>query len=73
MNSPHKWPVTRKMLPFDDVIMFPSFFMEDKESNGSLWPDGDTIRQPKGIISYDIDLVLDIKISAPERFSLLGI
>ena len=20
-NSPHKWPVTRKMLPFDDVIM----------------------------------------------------
>ena len=21
MNSPHKWPVTRKMLPFDDVIM----------------------------------------------------
>ena len=21
-NSPHKWPVTRKMFPFDDVIMF---------------------------------------------------
>ena len=21
LNSPHKWPVTRKMLPFDDVIM----------------------------------------------------
>ena len=21
MNSPHKWPVTRKMIPFDDVIM----------------------------------------------------
>ena len=21
MNSPHKWPVTRKMVPFDDVIM----------------------------------------------------
>ena len=21
MNSPHKWPVTRKMSPFDDVIM----------------------------------------------------
>ena len=20
-NSPHKWPVTRKMFPFDDVIM----------------------------------------------------
>ena len=21
MNSPHKWPVTQKMFPFDDVIM----------------------------------------------------
>ena len=21
VNSPHKWPVTRRMLPFDDVIM----------------------------------------------------
>ena len=21
VNSPHKWPATRKMLPFDDVIM----------------------------------------------------
>ena len=25
VNSPHKWPVTRKMFPFDDVIM--------------IWPD----------------------------------
>ena len=23
VNSPHKWPVTRKMFPFDDVIMHP--------------------------------------------------
>ena len=22
VNSPHKWPITRKMFPFDDVIMF---------------------------------------------------
>ena len=22
LNSPYKWPVTRKMFPFDDVIMF---------------------------------------------------
>ena len=21
VNSPHKWPITRKMFPFDDVIM----------------------------------------------------
>ena len=22
VNSPHKWPVTQKMFPFDDVIMW---------------------------------------------------
>ena len=26
VNSPHKWPVTRKMFPFDDVIMNIYFF-----------------------------------------------
>ena len=25
VNSPHKWPVTRKMFPFDDVIMCPGY------------------------------------------------
>ena len=25
VNSPHKWPVTRKMFPFDDVISFVFF------------------------------------------------
>ena len=25
VNSPHKWPVTRKMFPFDDVIMFTGY------------------------------------------------
>ena len=25
VNSPHKWPVKRKMLPFDDVIMWKHF------------------------------------------------
>ena len=27
VNSPHKWPVTRKMLPFDDVIMSMSYYL----------------------------------------------
>ena len=26
VNSPHKWPVARKMFPFDDVIMLKPFF-----------------------------------------------
>ena len=25
VNSPHKWPVSQKMFPFDDVIMFGNF------------------------------------------------
>ena len=30
VNSPHKWPVTRKMFPFDDVIMvYPNFMDAD--------------------------------------------
>ena len=52
-NSPHKWPVTRKMFPFDDVIMhrmvigFISLFQfdpdDDNGHNTTLgrfpWPD----------------------------------
>ena len=34
VNSPHKWPVTRKMFPFDDVIS-PSP-TNNKETNGLL-------------------------------------
>ena len=32
VNSPHKWPVTRKMLPFDDVIMNISHDWSDNQS-----------------------------------------
>ena len=28
VNSPHKWPVTRKMFPFDDVIMHTALWNE---------------------------------------------
>ena len=27
VNSPHKWPVTRKMFPFDDVIMLYEWYL----------------------------------------------
>ena len=30
VNSPHKWPVTRKMFPFDDVIMSSEYLIEQK-------------------------------------------
>ena len=33
VNSPHKWPVTRKMFPFDDVILrWISLDLNDKKS-----------------------------------------
>ena len=32
VNSPHKWPVTRKMFPFDDVIMQDGEFMIEVNS-----------------------------------------
>ena len=34
VNSPHKWPVTRKMFPFDDVIMlFRILYMSNVSDN----------------------------------------
>ena len=36
VNSPHKWPVTRKMLPFDDVIML--WWRHAKETLPTLLP-----------------------------------
>ena len=36
VNSPHKWPVTRKMFPFDDVIMTGDIERHGKQT-GSHW------------------------------------
>ena len=33
VNFPHKWPVTRKMFPFDDVIMEICFKLTTEHSN----------------------------------------
>ena len=54
VNSPHKWPVTRKMFPFDDVIMFPYYwtFMRRKHRQ----PVGSHNRGPV-MQSYDISFV----------------
>ena len=40
VNSPHKGPVTRKMFPFDDVIMAeycPAFLSYSRDASISLW------------------------------------
>ena len=42
VNSPHKWPVTRKMFPFDDVIMHVTRHRADYRvvDSGSIFTDG---------------------------------
>ena len=37
VNSPHKWPVTRKMFPFDDVIMIYHSFWERVLNERLYW------------------------------------
>ena len=37
VNSPHKWAVTRKMLPFDDVIMGIVWVLDIKMSSRDQW------------------------------------
>ena len=37
VNSPHKWPVTRKMFPFDDVIMLCLFVGHCDTASVSDW------------------------------------
>ena len=37
VNSPHKWPVTRKMFPFDDVIMKFNKFNSRKCIDSVFW------------------------------------
>ena len=31
VNSPHKWPITRKRFPFDDVVTSSEYFIEHKQ------------------------------------------
>ena len=37
-NCPHKWPVTRKILSFDNVIMFQGLFFNTGSGNGLVSP-----------------------------------
>ena len=37
VNSPHKWPVTRKMFPFDDVIMIKAYILWYKSLHLIRW------------------------------------
>ena len=42
VNSPHKWPVMRKILPFDDVIIMSALVSQlDMAFSGHVIPDAD--------------------------------
>ena len=48
VNSPHKRPVTRKMLPFDDVIMIQINFTLPRGFATLFWPCTDGAKPDKG-------------------------
>ena len=43
VNSPHKWPVTPKMLPFDDVIMKDSILYHASSSYIPMYSEMDCV------------------------------
>ena len=45
VNAPHKWPVTRKMFPFDDVIMIDIFDNEVIQKDGR-WQSYENVFNP---------------------------
>ena len=52
VNSPHKWPVTRKMFPFDDVIMVWRLVVNIKQNQMVLGYSGVPLQ--RGIILHKI-------------------
>ena len=65
VNSPHKWPVTRKMFPFDDVIMNTRNFISE-----AVWS---LTTKSSEACSYMIALIFDkcvgsIGAEAPVKF-----
>ena len=68
MNSPHKGPVTRKMFPFDDVIMSASALCERTISwyKTTTWPN---IQQP---IYYKRHVSTAITIQTPSYRSIIA-
>ena len=65
VNSPHKWPVTRKMFPFGDAIMCTTWWQWIE------WMQHFLIRDPFSKIFNEIDV--PIKVSIFTDFKLYGL
>ena len=62
VNSPHKWPVTRKMFPFDDVIM-QSINPEGYGQNHPLPNHNKTQQSAITVTSHESAMASQVKIS----------
>ena len=57
VNFPHKWPVTRKLFPFDDVIMLRRYH----ETNACVWSCWLWICKMPGLNLDEFHLLLAVK------------
>ena len=72
VNSPHKWPVTRKMFPFDDVIMrniIVDFINNRQLMNSTSW--GDVWYVYSCFNMYDIIIIASAPCQICERAIIL--
>ena len=76
VNSPHKWPVTRKMFPFDDVITNTSGgwqdFPDNKVHGANMGPTWDR-QDPGGPHVGHINLVIGVYLATFSMSATLGI
>ena len=59
VNSPHKWPVTRKMFPFDDIIMAKQSLTFSHPDFNEWWKSGHCL-QSKVAIAEIISIILHL-------------
>ena len=76
VNSPHNWPVTRKLLPFDDAIMIPVIgecgFLLYYSSSLGIFPNDEGVNLvrlasasagPKGLIDNSQNVIIVVSYS----------
>ena len=62
VNSPHKWPVTRKMFPFDDVIMKATPVVYRHLRPQAMLYRANLMKRYQDLFSVSPDYILDIGI-----------
>ena len=68
VNFPHKWPVTRKMFPFDDVIMWSN--LKDMGKNRSMSNHNKAQQSTNHIHNYRYVLLLCIDFDCVNKYTM---